>query len=245
MRIERANTAWVGTALRTLTVVVCIATMLGAHAAESDPIDETLRDAFVASQRGENGRALGLYMLALSQASVDEVSFYRIPTVVGEMLTLAQSYPAARTYLEERRDRLELQVMGQAPENATIWEWVALSEGLDGNAARVLRVYDSVRDRPQGQQIAFFVWQDLARMERFSDIEQVLLERTQQWLMETGALVIELKKRGPDHDAYVELAPLFVDAGELLLNGLDALSREQELGEVRALMAELTELTAN
>jgi hypothetical protein len=158
------------------------------------------------------------------------------------MLTLAQTYPAARIYLEERRDRLELQVVGQAPENATIWEWVALSEGLDGNTARILRVYDNVRDRPQGQQIAFFVWQDLARAERFAEIEPVLLERSQQWLTETGALVIELKKQGPDHDAYVELAPLFKEAGELLLKGLDAVSRDQEFREVRSLMAELNEL---
>ncbi len=48
----------------------------------------------------------------------------------------------------------------------------------------------------QGQQIAFFVWQDLARVERFTEIETVLLERSQQWLTETGALVIELKKQG-------------------------------------------------
>jgi hypothetical protein len=243
MRTKGMSIAWVYSTARVFAVVFCIGSIaVSAAAAESDPIEETLRDAFIATQLGRNGKALGLYMLALTQVSVDEASFYRIPTVVGEMLTLAQTYPAARIYLEERRDRLELQVVGQAPENATIWEWVALSEGLDGNTARILRVYDNVRDRPQGQQIAFFVWQDLARAERFTEIESVLLERSQQWLTETGALVIELKKQGPDHGAYVELAPLFVEAGELLLKGLDAVSRDQEFREVRALMAELNEL---
>lgn len=238
-----ANVPSIQGAARWLIIGLCLAVAGADAAVESDPVDATLRDAFIASQSGENGRALGLYMQALTQVSADESSLYRIPTVVGEMLTLAQTYPAARTYLEERRDELELEVVGRAPQNSTIWEWVALSEGLDGDTARVLRVYDNVRDQPQGQQIAFFVWQDLARQERFAEIEPILVERSRQWLTETEALVIELKKQGPDHEAYVELAPLFVDAGDLLMRGLAAVSRDQELKEVRALMGELADLT--
>ena len=43
-------------------------------------------------------------------------------------------------------------------------------------------------------------------MERFSDIEEVLLERSQQWLTETGALVIELACLSVAHLKLLDIA---------------------------------------
>ena len=227
---------------RSFAALVCIAALSSPlSGAEGDAIDATLRDAYRASQGGDNGRALGLYMMALTL--VDQESLYRVPTVVGEMLTLAQTYPAARTYLEERRHRLEMKVLSESPGSALIWEWVALSEGLDGDTKRILRVYDTVSDRPHAPEIANFVWQDLARLQRYEEIETVLVSRSQQWVAETGALVVELKKQGPDHEAYVELAPLFAESGDLLMRGLAAVGRDQELRKVRRLVTELDILT--
>ncbi|MEE9254528.1 MAG: hypothetical protein V3U43_06310 [Pseudomonadales bacterium] len=227
---------------RSLAALLCVAALSSpVSGAEGDLVDDALRAAYRASQAGDNGRALGLYMSALTM--LDEQSLYRIPTVMGEMLTLAQTYPAARTYLEERREPLEMQVLSETPGNALIWEWVALSEGLDGNTQRILRVYDTVHDRAHAPQIANFVWQDLARLERYQEIETVLVVRSQQWVADTGALVVELKKQGPDHEAYVELAPLFVEAGDLLVRGLAAVGRDQELRDVRRLVSELDILT--
>lgn len=224
---------------RRLAALLCLLVLAAAVSGgeEGDAVDDTLRDAYLASQNGDDGKALALYMMALQ--SLDQQSLYRIPTVVGEMLTLAQTYPAARTYLEERRDKLEMQVLKQSPGDALIWEWVALSEGLDGDEQRVLRVYDTVHARPQGPRIANFVWQDLVRLEHYDGLEPVLVERAKQWLGEAHALAEQLKQKGPDHEAYVEAVPMLTDPGKLLMQGLLAVGRDQEFRDVRAMMTEL------
>ncbi|MEJ2131150.1 MAG: hypothetical protein P8Y95_05885, partial [Gammaproteobacteria bacterium] len=80
MRVMDTNVPSIRGAARWLIIGLCLA-VTGANAAvESDPVDATLRDAFIASQSGEYGRALGLYMQALTQVSADESSLYRIPT---------------------------------------------------------------------------------------------------------------------------------------------------------------------